>query len=505
MAEGRNGRLRDGLPLLIGISLFAAFRLVELTRYSLWYDEIFAVSIASSDWNELLAAVAADRTNPPLFYLLLKVWMGVGGVSVAWLRLLPCLIAIVGVGPLVALARVYGLSARSTVVALAAAAASPLMVTLANEIRAYSLLFLLGAASLWAWKRFVASADETDVRLAVTLAAINAGLVYTHYFGWLVVGAEGVATLLWYRQHLRIFALTVVAVAALFAPWAWTVWREAAHHARPLENVEWITRPAFADLVRFYDALTARVIAVGWEWVGAVVFLVPLGALAVKSALRAHRDALPRTAELALLALLPTLIVFVASLTLARSAFVPRYLIVAAPAWFLLVALSVDALSARHATLVAGAFALFTLGAGAAQRVRGGEKIPWEAIVARIANSESARGTGAQGARGTSAEGGPGIGATSPIFVFEGFTALPVAWYLRSSGAPPLRLVSARSLDALDEATSGWVIYRERSFAEPGAPEARVRALGRTVETEFRERTLSQEIVAFRFGGAPAP
>ena len=232
----------------------------------------------------------------------------------------------------------------------------------------------------------------------------------------------------------------------------------------------------------------ARVIAAGWEWVGALVLLLPLAAFAVRSARRVHRGALPRTAELALLALLPPLVVFVASLTLARSAFVPRYLIVAAPAWFLLVGLAVDALSVRRATLAAGAFALFTLGAGAAQRARGGEKIPWERIVQHIASAERERGGGA-------------AGVSTPLFVFEGFTALPVAWYLRELGAPRLRLVTAQSLDALDQASRGWVIYREGSFEQPGVPEARVKARSRSVDSGFRERTLSQEIVAFRFGG----
>ena len=488
MTDDGDARPSTDLPLIVVIVVFALFRLAELTRYSLWFDEIFSLSLATRDWSELLPAIAADRTNPPLFYLLLKLWIGIGGLSVAWLRLLPCALAIAGAWPLVALARVYGLGARATLVALAAAAASPLLVTLANEIRAYSLLLLLATGSVWAWKRLVCGTDGATRRLAITLAAIDVALVYTHYFGWLVVAAEGAATLLWYRRQLRSVVLVTVGVGALFAPWAWTIWREAARHAQPLENVEWITRPTLPDLVRFFDALTARVIAAGWEWVGALVLLLPLAAFAVRSARRVHRGALPRTAELALLALLPPLVVFVASLTLARSAFVPRYLIVAAPAWFLLVGLAVDALSVRRATLAAGAFALFTLGAGAAQRARGGEKIPWERIVQHIASAERERG------------GGVADGST-PIFVFEGFTALPVAWYLRELGAPRLRLVTAQSLDALDQASRGWVIYREGSFEQPGVPEARVKARSRSVDSGFRERTLSQEIVAFRFGG----
>ena len=87
------------------VAAFAAYRLPELTRYALWYDEIFSVTLAQSSWPDLLDAAIRDRTNPPLFYALLKVWIGVGGISVAWMRLLPCLMGIAVAFPMTALAR----------------------------------------------------------------------------------------------------------------------------------------------------------------------------------------------------------------------------------------------------------------------------------------------------------------------------------------------------------------------------------------------------------------
>jgi len=104
----------------------------------------------------MLAAAVRDRTNPPLFYVLLKTWIGVGGTSVAWMRLLPCVLGILAAVPVVALARRLGTTA--TVATVAAAAASPLAVLRSNELRGYSLLLLLSATSLLCYARLVETA-----------------------------------------------------------------------------------------------------------------------------------------------------------------------------------------------------------------------------------------------------------------------------------------------------------------------------------------------------------
>ena len=101
----------------------AAFRLAELTRYSLWYDELFSLTIAQMDWGDLVSASVADRTTPPLFYALLKLWIAIGGISVAWIRLLPCLCSILAGWTLLRLSREYGLDDFTTAATLAATAA----------------------------------------------------------------------------------------------------------------------------------------------------------------------------------------------------------------------------------------------------------------------------------------------------------------------------------------------------------------------------------------------
>jgi len=62
-------------------ALYAAARLWRLTSYSLRPDEIFSLQTARLDWTGLIGAVVRDVVHPPLFYALLKVWIGLGGES----------------------------------------------------------------------------------------------------------------------------------------------------------------------------------------------------------------------------------------------------------------------------------------------------------------------------------------------------------------------------------------------------------------------------------------
>ncbi|MBC7901572.1 MAG: hypothetical protein H7070_16135, partial [Saprospiraceae bacterium] len=72
---------------------YILIRLWGVTASCLWFDEIFSVQAAGHSWDELFWFVAQDLIHPPLFYALLKVWIGVGGESVFWLRLFPVLLS----------------------------------------------------------------------------------------------------------------------------------------------------------------------------------------------------------------------------------------------------------------------------------------------------------------------------------------------------------------------------------------------------------------------------
>src|SRR3982750_76396 len=85
--------------------VYIVVRMWRLTESCLWFDEIFSVHAAEHTWNSLWWFVAQDLIHPPLFYAALKLWIGIGGESLMWLRLLPVLFAALTLVPFIYLCK----------------------------------------------------------------------------------------------------------------------------------------------------------------------------------------------------------------------------------------------------------------------------------------------------------------------------------------------------------------------------------------------------------------
>src|SRR5215213_2680819 len=218
--HSKKSAIRNPHPAIILslVALYVAARLWRLTASCLWFDEIFSVHAARHTWAGLWHFAAADLIHPPLFYALLKLWAAAGGESLQWLRLFPALAAIVALVPFLLLARGLRLGAQETTLALLLAAANGYLVKYAQELRMYSLLLLLTLTSLWLFVRLLDSA-RAPRGLLFALFFADLLLVYTHYYGWLVVACE--AALLAYadRRKLRAFLLVCAGLLLCFAPW----------------------------------------------------------------------------------------------------------------------------------------------------------------------------------------------------------------------------------------------------------------------------------------------
>src|SRR5260370_28136155 len=129
--------------LLLISGLFIAARLWRLTSYGLYGDEIFSLRLAGANWTELIGGVANDIVHPPLFYMLLKLWMGLGGNSVLWLKLFPALTSIASLVPFFLLCRELKLKPAAIELALGLIAVNAYLVYYSQELRMYSLLLTL--------------------------------------------------------------------------------------------------------------------------------------------------------------------------------------------------------------------------------------------------------------------------------------------------------------------------------------------------------------------------
>ena len=224
--EGRTAG-RHG-PLWAIILLGTTLRLYNLTYHSLWFDEAISVRWATSSlariW-EVSMTLVEDRL-PPLYYLLLKFWLGLAGSSEFSLRF-PSVVAGVLLIPVV-----YAIGRRlfGRAVGLLAAlltALNPFLIWYSQEARMYALAVLLATAGVLCFLLAISRPPPRHLAwLGLGLAAL-AGL-YTHlYSGFLwpalalwLVARPGLFKRVWWP-----FGLTMAGVLALFSPLALAIWR----------------------------------------------------------------------------------------------------------------------------------------------------------------------------------------------------------------------------------------------------------------------------------------
>lgn len=247
-----NDKFKTLIGFVLIIGLYIGARFYGLTDGCLWFDEIFSVHAAVHSWNDLFRFVALDLIHPPLFYVLLKIWILAGGESLLWLRLFPFFFSILAILPFLLLCRELKFSFAEKLIALAFLAVNGLLVKYTQEVRMYSVLFCLTVFALWLFVRFL---NTSERRTLFWLFFVNLLLIYTHYFGWLVVVSQVLVVLLWRREFLKRFAFGLGFLAICFAPWAFAVINAAQENAGLKQNIGWAAKPNVKNVLPFVFSL----------------------------------------------------------------------------------------------------------------------------------------------------------------------------------------------------------------------------------------------------------
>jgi 4-amino-4-deoxy-L-arabinose transferase-like glycosyltransferase len=218
--------------LLLAIILAGGFlRIYHLGTASLWMDEIGQVVVASQGWWELFQRVRM-HVSPPLDYLVTKIALLFGN-SDGSVRLPAAIFGIASLPLMFLFARKF-VSEKAALLATALLALSPMAISYSQEARMYSLyLFLSLVSFLLTWECL----EKKSLKIFAAWGFVNGLLLLTHYFGFLVAGAEtcllGIA--LWRtggrRQGLFLLFLGWGISLALFSPWfPYFIWQ--AHYHR---------------------------------------------------------------------------------------------------------------------------------------------------------------------------------------------------------------------------------------------------------------------------------
>lgn len=230
------------------VALYIAARAYHLAAICLDGDEIFSITIARGDWGKLTADAARDSVHPPTFYYLLKLWVSLGGESLLWVRTLPALFSVLSLVPMVLLSRELRLRRIEINCAIGVAAINPLLIYYSQHLRMYSLLLLCATTSLWLFHRVIQAGSRDLAMRFVALTAANVALVYSHYYGWLVVGFEGIYILLWKRDRFWPAAVSSAAVVTAFGPWLYVAAQAAIAKGGLSSNLDWIPKPTLGDV-----------------------------------------------------------------------------------------------------------------------------------------------------------------------------------------------------------------------------------------------------------------
>lgn len=330
------------------IAVYVALRLWRLTESCLWFDEIFGVHVAEHSWNSIFWFVAQDVIHPPFFYVLLKLWIGLAGESLLWLRLFPALFSVVALVPFVQLCRELQLKIPATILALAFFSVSGSLIKYAQEVRMYSVLLCLSLFSIWVFARFFYRGKNIWV-----LTLVNFLLVYTHYFGWFVVFAEVAAIATFQRIKIR-QALVMLGISIVsFVPWIIAVVQAGNVRSDVRQNIGWISRPglrATFDLV--FDVIEPFYFQQSSDEVSTRIFItLPLFILIVTATVayfvgRISRSEKKDRVQLpTILCFVPLILAFGLSWTMPVSIWGSRHLIVAFAPIFVLIAIFIDEIS----------------------------------------------------------------------------------------------------------------------------------------------------------------
>jgi hypothetical protein len=369
---------RFHLGILLVVLLAFGLRLYAIDRQDIWGDEAFSIWLSSQPLPEVVAG--GSDTHPPLYPFLLFLWLRLAGSSPLGTRLLSAFIGTLTVpvvyvlgrrafdettgGPVLsksvasvawlaeglalrfcsglALRFYSGLALRfySGLAALLAAL-SPVLIYYSQETRMYGLVTLLAAASVYWTMRVYQQPQSKGSWLAYFGATLAAA--YTHYYAFFVILAENLVVVLSLlrrrrRSDLGRWLAMQGALALAYLPWI-VVQSGFLSSKASARFDEWdlstAARIAAETMTAFGAGLTIPPAAMG---VISVLFVIAVVAGLV--ALPRRRQ--PEPWLIASYLLLPLFLAWAVNPIMPF--FYARYLLLIAPAFYLLAAWGVQGL-----------------------------------------------------------------------------------------------------------------------------------------------------------------
>ncbi len=264
----------SSLPFLI-FYIAIWIRWIKLDSLSLWYDDLLSVTFANRPFPYSLYSVLVYDCHPPLYYLLLRLWLVLGKSDfvVLLISVFLNLVAVVLVYHVAS--KVFG--KKHAILSALIMAIHPSAIFWSHFARMYSLLMLLCVACFYA-NHLYFNAGHIKRRLSLFIVLTELGIVYSHVTGFFILsfiwlyffittkGQKDVRRR-WVRLHILV---GIVGSASLHFPLA----QGSLGHMR---------RPGVYDFFTGLSTLVNGPTQKGstWVWIAAVLFVLLVLVLAL--------------------------------------------------------------------------------------------------------------------------------------------------------------------------------------------------------------------------------
>ena len=337
---------RSALWVLLLTLIAFALRMFQLDKQSLWYDEAFSVFLSRFDLATITARTAAD-IQPPLYYYVLNVWMLLAGASEFAVRFVSLFFGVLTI-PLMYVTARRLFNATTGIFAALIATFSALYLWYAQEARMYTLITFLGLLSSYALLRAFAG---KGARWWIVFAAVNIAAVYAHYFAFTIIAFQIVYALyviLTQREKRGAWRGALIAFAAIFVaflPWVPFMLNrlgEDASYFRGDLKLDEALRHIGINFAVGESVLEQIAQYIALVWLGALVIALPAYAIQNrKSEIKNQKSIAPLLFALLYLVVPLVLLLFLFS---RNPKFNARYLMLASPGFYLMLAVGLASL-----------------------------------------------------------------------------------------------------------------------------------------------------------------
>jgi hypothetical protein len=322
------------------VALYLLLSSVGMAR-SLISTEVWALYYAGKPLAEQLEALRLDLVHPPLMSLVQRSWLAVFGDVDLSAKILPVVINVPTLVLFTWLA--WRITPRWRLASFLFSAPYLTIGSSPTLVRMYGLVLLWVVLAIIAWEAWTARPSN---RRLIAWASVMVLLIYTHYFGLLMLA--GFVTVNWlFGPRQRAFIVAAVAAGISFLPWFLYVF--PVYQSRGLQTNLWWVQMLIANPVLGIGSVAYEYLgALHWSYgsrvalsaVACGVHLL-LAACAWKSLRRLSRPARVTDGQTrwlwisALLAAVPILLLLLFSVSY-MPALAPRFVLGILPAYWLL-------------------------------------------------------------------------------------------------------------------------------------------------------------------------